>query len=165
MLLILSLISSYIVQTYPHYHKYTAFSLFNKHTFILILANSLLTLLFPPTFSYIICSFYIASIIDYQVGEIPDICHLLILFFSIPKNFYFALSILAIGLFLSHLQIIGFGDIKLLSVLSLHLSYTSFCLGLFLSSILALIYQRQRIIRFAPYISVGFLLVLLLYQT
>ncbi len=115
------------------------------------------------TLFFIFSMLYMASVVDIKTGEIPDLSWIIIsiLSFQNPK-FELIIYILIIGGILSFFKLIGFGDIKLLASLSLHLNFYNFILGLFLSCILALSKAKKGTIKFAPYIGISYFIIFLL---
>ncbi len=104
---------------------------------------------------------YMASAVDIKTGEIPDLCWFIIMCLG---NFHYldkALIILFVGTVLSLIKVVGFGDIKLLSALSLHLNVYLFIWALLISCLAALFFIKKRTLKFAPFISIGFFIVLL----
>ena len=112
---------------------------------------------------FIFSMLYMASVVDIKTGEIPDLSWIIISILSFKSpNFELVTYILIIGGILSFCKLIGFGDIKLLASLSLHLNLYSFILGLFLSCILALLTTKKGTIKFAPYIGISYFIIFLL---
>lgn len=105
------------------------------------------------------------AISDYKYGIIYDSCLIIILltilyFKSIKLPL--ASSIIAIGSILSINKLIGFGDIKLITIFSLFLTIEKIALALLIASILAIIKERKNIIYFAPYLAIGFFVVMVI---
>ena len=114
----------------------------------------------------IILSLLLAGIHDYRTGEIPDTCSVVIVICCLlSKTYHLDISILiflVLTLF-SLLELIGFGDVKLISAISLYVGQNVFY-GLLISSLSCMIYfliTKKRYVYFGPYLSLGFILVLL----
>ena len=107
---------------------------------------------------------YLAAWNDYCCGEIPNLCWLIILLVTMVHGEYNWISCIVTFLFTTFFalqEMLGFGDVKLLSIWALyrgeHIIY-----ALFFASVLAFIMtslkQKKGTIMFAPYLCVGFLL-------
>lgn len=118
-------------------------------------------------------SLYLASFVDINTQEIPDLSIIIIIFlimvFNMYNNYLLSIIILLIGIILSLLNLIGFGDIKLLSVLSFFYTFHSFIYALLISCVLALIYliftkqnKKGTVIGFAPFISISYFSIILI---
>lgn len=108
---------------------------------------------------------YLAFYVDEECGEIPDICHVWIVFISFlfhKTHYIYSLSILCIGAILSYFKWIGFGDIKLYSALCCMVG-KPIILVIIGSSYIGLIYyflkKKERLFPFAPSIILSFILV------
>lgn len=73
-----------------------------------------------------------------------------------------SLVILSIGIFLSLAKLIGFGDIKLLAIYGLIFDYQKLIWVLFLASFLAIFLTKKREIRFAPFLSIAIISILVI---
>lgn len=108
---------------------------------------------------------FLAYYVDEECGEIPDLCHLWIIFISIlfhKTHFIYSISLLCIGGILSYLNLIGFGDIKLYSSLCFMIG-KPIILVIIGSSYIGLIYylikKKECMFPFAPSIIISFILV------
>ena len=105
------------------------------------------------------------SISDIIHGIIYDILLMLLLLLIIcTKEIYLgpSLVILCIGIFLSIGNLIGFGDIKLLAIYGLIFDYQQLAWILFIASFLAILLTKKREIRFAPYLSIAIISILVI---
>lgn len=127
----------------------------------------------------------VISFIDLDLMIIPDTCVLILLglaiiLFFIPSNYKIdwldkiiglgVVSVLyltfSIASKIRKKDLIGFGDIKLLAAMSLILGWESILLGLFVASLVALVYEviinknRTKKFPFAPFLSIGFMFAL-----
>lgn len=105
------------------------------------------------------------SVSDLVHGIIYDSLLLVLIILIVCTKTIFlgpALIILSIGIFLSLAKLIGFGDIKLLAIYGLIFNYQQLILVLFIASILALLLTKKREIRFAPYLSIAIISILVI---
>lgn len=117
-------------------------------------------------------SLYLSSgidIIHYEISDITIVSIILIIIYKgIYMNYELAIIILIIGLVLSKFNLIGFGDIKLLFVLSFFLTIYQFIIALLISCISALLFilmkRNKNILYFCPFISFGYFTVIFLSQ-
>ena len=157
------LLIHFIWSNYPTYldlnilksNYYSYLSIYPIYLYLLINNQIELSILFPIL--------YLISDIDFKMKEIPtSASFLLILFFY--KNIGFNLSNILLILFLficSLLNFIGFGDIKLLFILSFTFS-DIFIKILLLSSFICLIVNinKKEPIAFGPYICLALLILI-----
>ncbi len=103
---------------------------------------------------------------DIRTGEIPDICHVIIILRALANGIIYPADALALFLMLAPLSafgLLGFGDVKLLASLTL-LSGRAGWMILPLACIIALppaIVKRDKTFPFAPFISLSFAVILL----
>lgn len=117
---------------------------------------------FYPFFFYSLLLY--ASYKDYKTGEIPDRCFLSIILFTMiaqPIDYRIPLFTFLLFSFFSWMGWLGFGDTKLLVAWSMYrgiLAIYGFCIACIIASIFTLFSkQKERTIRFAPYLTCGFL--------
>lgn len=108
----------------------------------------------------------VLSITDIKYGEISDMALIIILItilFNYSITLYPAIFCLIIGAIMSYCNLIGFGDVKLISIYALIFNYEQILLMLFLASLFALFYRhkKEQTIKFAPYLSLASYLILL----
>ncbi|NLP22760.1 MAG: prepilin peptidase [Erysipelotrichaceae bacterium] len=124
-------------------------------------------------FQLLFIALYLASFVDIKHKEIPDLSIFIIIFiiiyFKYHQNYLLSIYIVIIGSILSYLNLIGFGDIKLLSVLSYFIDLNNFILALFISSFSTLLYliltkqyKKGAVIYFAPFISISYFIIILI---
>lgn len=161
---------------------YTSVMIFNIFYYLLykdVKYLVLINVIFP--FFILICYF------DFKEMIIPDVMLLIILLYFIIlrlcsiniinvslKNVIvggigiFLIIVILLILFHFKIEIIGFGDLKLLFVLNIVLGYKMIILNLFIASVTACFFEllifKRKIFPFGPYIIIGFLIVILLYQ-
>ncbi|MBR2669072.1 MAG: hypothetical protein IKE36_04660 [Solobacterium sp.] len=110
---------------------------------------------------------YLAAVTDLRCGEIPDLCSIGLLVLSSPKGLHMQIYILTVILcvILSFLGLMGWGDTKI--ILAWSISYSRyFFIALACACLLALCnsagkLKKRQEIRFAPYLTAGFLFVML----
>ncbi|MCI5773442.1 MAG: prepilin peptidase [Erysipelotrichaceae bacterium] len=103
------------------------------------------------------------SLADIRHGIIYDSLLIILLVIIIvyqPIHLKLSLIILAIGSLLAICNLMGFGDVKLIAIYALFLSYKQLLLLLFIASFLALLIAKKREIKFAPYLSIAIISIL-----
>ncbi len=110
---------------------------------------------------------YLAAVTDLRCGEIPDLCSIGLLVLSSPQDIHLQVYVLTVILcvILSSLGFMGWGDTKMILAWSISYSgyfFTAFACACFLAlcNSAGRLKKRQEI-RFAPYLTAGFLFVML----
>ncbi len=110
---------------------------------------------------------YLAAATDLRCGEIPDLCSIGLVVLSSPKDIHLQVYIFTVILcvILSSLGFMGWGDTKM--ILAWSISYSRYfftalaCACLFALCNSAGRLKKRQEIRFAPYLTAGFLFVML----
>lgn len=110
------------------------------------------------------CSLLYLSLVDLRLKIIPDRCHIfhlciLFLFYKSQLHIGFSFCIFLLFSILAYKQLIGFGDVKLLSTFALIFSLNQLLYALSIASISALCtytFFKEKEIPFAPFLSLGF---------
>lgn len=161
----LSLILAVFSHGYANYYCHKKLSMkYFAFIFLFLVCAKICNAPISVFYEIVIC--YLASIVDIECMEIPDLCHILqivhCIFFS-KLSFQAPIFIILFGLFLSHYRLLGFGDSKLLAAFAMG-NQAKIPYILLISSITCLIHKKRNSgrIPFAPYLSIGIIFSLLI---
>lgn len=124
----------------------------------------------------IFVALFVISVIDVRFYKIHNVSVLILLFlglYFVPDLHWWSFISVLVSLVLSAVvlekiykkQCLGYGDVKLIAVLSLFMEGNELPIFFFFSGVFSTLYlylSKKKVIPFAPFISAGFLVTLLL---
>lgn len=162
MLYVFSMILGLLSVRYPSYRTCSEYDL--PAGFMFALCSFLLKCHVSHPLLIPVCLFAAAA--DLRTGEIPDLSSLLILIYAAYCRVFdpFSVIILFVTTLLSINQMLGFGDVKLLSAWSVLFgsgTLKAVMTASFAALPFALLNRKTRQIVFAPFLCIGFLFCLI----
>ena len=157
----------YILLFGLYYYSFHYYPDYNQHHVVLVMIMMALFSL-PIKQISLLCLIPLWTIFwcDVYHRIIPNWCHIMLIihFIQAPIDLFLPCIVLTILSIISYFQWLGFGDVKLLTVFSLHVNLMQLNLLIFMASTLALLWfvikkqKRDTLIPFGSFLSIAYLL-------